>query len=358
MLYIKSPYVKIIHNTKQKNLYVNSLTHRFVLLKPVQLEVLGKCIKATGLDELLKTYGEDIIFDMIRKYILVEDELFWKYNFLTHIEIETSTVCNGKCEYCPASYNPRRVEYMDIKLFDEILLKARNYGHIRFITLHSYNEPTIDDRFYIFAEKIEESKLKLILYSNGSGIDDKMLNYFKAYPSLRNIVINIPSIDKKTFEKMTNASYYDKTIYAIENLSRMDINISLSVQGYDNNHIVEETKKIQDRFPNIKIVYHKSFDRTGALKNHYAEHINNTNNFLHGCRNVMESLCVDVHGDLFLCCNDYERKVKYANIQDGNLKNILEKPAACDIRKKVWGGIEPEANFPCRHCVLISNTQY
>ena len=70
-------------------------------------------------------------------------ELFKKFVFLVNLEL--STYCNRKCDYCPVSLYPREQEYMSEELFKKIIGELKDISYSGGIVLNFYNEPLLDN---------------------------------------------------------------------------------------------------------------------------------------------------------------------------------------------------------------------
>ncbi len=354
MILRKSPYIKFINFKNGKYYYGNLLTHKFISLTSNQNDVI-QSLDTYGYDmmDIKKQHAAGDIDYLMEHKFLVDENVLWKLNYITKIEIETSTYCNYKCEFCPVRYNKRARKNIDINLFHEILRQAKDYKYIKYVTLHAYNEPTVDKRFYDYADAIQRFNLKLELYTNGSGITKDMIEYLSKYISLHSVIINFPSIDQSTYEQMTGSATYEKVVSAIDTMMEAGIKLRLSVQGYDQDMQDIEFEMIHRRWPNIITVPHISFDRTGTLINQYAQNVMVHDQYLQGCRFVLEMVNVSVDGDMYLCCNDYRQSLKYGNLKNSDIKSILENEIASETRKKIWGGSSAEEDFICRKCILI-----
>lgn len=356
MKYIISPYLTYgyqFDEKKEKNKIINYLNCRPQIITHIEYKILKNCIHPQEIEFLKKKYDCKALHKLILSKLLLEYDTVWNQHLVTHIEVETSTICNWKCEYCPVRYHTRTPKRMDIELFKTVLTRAQEYKNIRYITLHSYNEPTQDKNFIAYLEEIKRTNLMLVLYTNGSGLDEFKLNYLKNYPNLRNIIITIPSIQRQIFEQKTNSADYDKTIYAIKKSRSLGLKTSLSVQGHGDTQHMQEIQLLKKAFPGIECNHHVSFDRAGTLTNEYFQNIHLSTPILGGCRSIMEGISVNVTGDLFLCCNDFHQNYILGNITKNSIAELLSGPVSSTFRKMIWGGIELDKDFICRHCYLM-----
>jgi sulfatase maturation enzyme AslB (radical SAM superfamily) len=278
-------------------------------------------------------------------------------NKIFGIEIEASTHCNWRCVYCPVSQDPKPPRSMDPVLFRHILDKAVAHRPMRGISINAYCEPTIDVGFMQRLDMIANTRLKLTLYTNGTGLTLEHIQFLRDTHILNEICFNLPSLDPHVHAKMTQSPFYAKSIAAIEKCLEYSLPVSLSVQGDD--------AEIKANFPGIFEAYgqrvgfspaHKmeslqsySSDRCGILKHERYYRGTNLQFPLIPCPVPETWLYVNVDGDLFICCEDYYQVTKYANIRDGSIAELIALPARAAHLPENCG---PDAI--CRRCGLMN----
>lgn len=65
------------------------------------------------------------------RHFFVKTRLF---DFFTNVAIETTTVCNRKCPYCPHAYIKREEAFMDTSLFKHIINELAKINYTGTIT--------------------------------------------------------------------------------------------------------------------------------------------------------------------------------------------------------------------------------
>ena len=85
------------------------------------------------------------------------------------VEIETTTVCNRTCSYCPNSAIKRPAGNMDEALFRSIIDSLKEMDFSGRVSPHFYGEPLVDRRILKFIaytrEKLPKAFIKL--FTNG-----------------------------------------------------------------------------------------------------------------------------------------------------------------------------------------------
>ena len=99
--------------------------------------------------------------------------------------------CNFRCPYCMQGTHPTYDRNMTDQLFKAILKKCYDNG-ITKITLFG-GEPLVN-----FGEEKQKELLKykndfqVVIYTNGSLLDEKMITYFDQFPNVKVNIRKIP----------------------------------------------------------------------------------------------------------------------------------------------------------------------
>lgn len=145
--YVNSPYLRYI---KEENNHIayNFLDNNIHIINKDDKNILDYCKTPRTLEELSNLYNIKRINQMIVNRFLLLDDHIWDQESVTNLEIETSTMCNWACNYCPASFYKRTPQKIEMDLYKYILDKAYEFGKIKTVSIQSYNEPSIDNRFF------------------------------------------------------------------------------------------------------------------------------------------------------------------------------------------------------------------
>jgi hypothetical protein len=117
----------------------NELTQRPVSCsEAADRDTLRFCMQPRPLADVRQRFADDRVRHLVGEGLLVDAEKVWELTSVHTIEIETSTRCNWRCEYCPVSLSQKPPHTMSMALFGEIIAKAQRHG-IRRATFNSYN---------------------------------------------------------------------------------------------------------------------------------------------------------------------------------------------------------------------------
>src|SRR3954447_12396869 len=82
------------------------------------------------------------------------------------LQLETGTVCNYRCVYCPVSFAPRRGGYMELDVVRSIVDQLLPRALLAEVYLNGYDEPTLNRRLPEVAEILAPLGGELILLTN------------------------------------------------------------------------------------------------------------------------------------------------------------------------------------------------
>ena len=127
---------------------------------------------------------------------------------LKQLDMELTERCNNNCIHCyinlPA--NDQKVKGRELSTYEikEILIEAASLGCLK--VRFTGGEPLLREDFeeiYIFARKLG---LKVVIFTNGTLITQKIADLFSKIPPLERIEISIYSMKKKSYEAITRVS--------------------------------------------------------------------------------------------------------------------------------------------------------
>ncbi len=356
--YLASPY-NVFSLSKSRKWIIRNLDSMEEEEKNVY-DILKNCGEEKSYSDLVDEYGIMQIDKLISKRFLVCNAEKWRLNNVLNAEIETTTICNNRCIYCPVRYDPKDSKVMSMELFEYIINKICQYEKIKYITFNSYNEPCIDPYFIQRAERISKTNIKMLLNTNGTRLDKKMIERLFEMKVLERITFNLPTIDCGEYERLTSNKGLANVLEAIDYCINLGLNVRISVQG-TKEELKKNLRQINDRFSyhfHNTIKGSNTVDRGGTLSNHYSQGINIKGKLYGGCHKLTQWINISVDGDFFICCNDYYQKSKYASIFDGSLDQIINSEKAILKRKYLFGDCDAPDNYLCRHCDLMKTAEF
>lgn len=111
-------------SSNSEKLFINCF-HAFY---PWMKNILQDCMVPREYTYLFRCFSQEYVQYLIDNKFLLRSDQKWSVYQPYNLEIETSTVCNWACEYCPARNNPRIKQFISLPLFNYIIDEAKAYG--------------------------------------------------------------------------------------------------------------------------------------------------------------------------------------------------------------------------------------
>ncbi len=227
------------------------------------------------------------------------------------VEIETTSICNRKCLYCPNSVAERPAGNIPDELFTKIIDELAEMNYSGRLSPHLYGEPLVDKRIVRFIayarERLPGAFIKL--FTNGDLLTFELLNELDA-----------AGVD------VFRVSQHDKQAD-----SRL-IDILQRYTGIAGKHKVE---------------YMKYFDNDENLMNRGGLIAVRHDVNMKFCTYV-SGITIDFEGNMLLCCQDYLAKHKLGNLKDENIMDVWNKDSYKSLRDRIESGMWLTAL--CRVC--------
>lgn len=238
----------------------------------------------------------------------------------TTVSIETTTVCNLKCSYCPHSTDAAKPPaYMPDEMFFRIIDSLYDYApsYSGTIAPSMYGEPLLDKRIETFIryakERLPHSRIEL--FTNGDFLTTE--RFF----SLREAGVDHYNISQHT---PTRPQTLSDTLSAVKRELAEELPITI-----------------------IKMLESNKFNRGGLIEvEGLPPELCVRQSY---CMAAYQNISFDYKGDAILCCNDYQAKHAFGNIASQSVREIWEDRHYRRARNMLMIGFLP---FPiCRVCL-------
>lgn len=237
----------------------------------------------------------------------------------TSVSIETTTVCNLKCSYCPHSTDVAKPpafmpDDMFFRIIDSLYDYAPTYSGI--ITPSMYGEPLLDKRFESFIRYARKKfpQAHMELFTNGDFLTPE--RFF----SLREAGIDQYNISQHSPNRSQALS---DTLATVEREFNGVLPITI-------NKMLEQNK----------------FNRAGLVDVGLPLEIYGRMAY---CDAAYPNLSFDYKGDAIICCNDYQAKHSFGNISSKSVREIWENKRYRRARNMLMLGFLPFQI--CRACM-------
>lgn len=234
------------------------------------------------------------------------------------VTIETTSLCNLSCDYCPNSKFERPKIFMKENTFFRIIDALANYepdfmGEIR---PHLYGEPLLDNRLEDFVRYTRHRlpKAQVAIFTNGCFLtSERYLALKAAGVSHFHISQHTPTAPAGLADMLSDIKTYHPEHYTVS------YNIAyLAEHKMNRGGLLQlETKPLPDKY----------YVRCASSRD----------------------LTFNVHGNAILCCNDYFGKHVFGVSDETSVRNIWENVEYCQLRNKLFFGLLP---LPiCQKCM-------
>ena len=266
----------------------------------------------------------------------------------SHLAIETTNLCNGKCVFCPSRSMTRKRGTMDMGIFRRIIDDARDLGTVDFITHGGMGEPLLDnaisDRI-----SIEKSRLssRIQLHTNGSLLDGATARrLFEAGLDVLSISLN--AFDKKTYETTTGLNYdrvrrnIDVAFETREKL-RAETQIRMTMV---------RTEKMRQEEVDAFTSYWRALTPWVAVhpEKNWASYTRNTvEGDKYPCKWIWHMMSINWDGKVKLCHEDYDGKTIIGDLAENKIVDVFNCSDIKRMRKLFYDGEMPSSNI-CKDC--------
>lgn len=241
---------------------------------------------------------------------------FRTFHLFKYVELETTSVCNRKCQYCPNSKYSRGNHLMKESLYKRIIDQLSEINFTGAIFIAFYSEPLLDKRLP-----------RLMKYTR------KKLPY-----CMIKIFTNGDYLTKNLFRKLIGAGVNEFLVTRHGSPLTKDLK-----------YLVKHPFSRDKIYYRISLPLRYRYNRGGLVKIPYGKKIEK-------CLRPSENLTIDYAGNVVLCCNDYFSTVKFGNLKRSHIIDIWKKKNYKVIRKETKRGI---FNLPvCQKCMGPYRVEY
>ena len=255
-----------------------------------------------------------------RSKIVDNDLVFYKNVPLpTWIELSLIDVCNRSCSFCPKSDNsvaPNTYQKMSRVLIDKLTSELKKIKYRGAIALCGYGEPLLHNDIIYITKKLS-SVASVELVTNGDVLNYKILNELYEANVSRILVSMYDGIHQvKKFKEIIKKSKIPEDL------------VILRDRWYD-----------KDNNFGVKLT-----NRTGTIKigNQLSNNVHTT------CFYPSYQFLIDWNGDVFLCPQDWQRRVTMGNMMQEDIFNIWNGKIMNKYRKTLLDG--KRSLNPCNTC--------
>ena len=268
-----------------------------------------------------KKLHKAIKINLKRRTIIVDDKLVHHKSvpIPSWIELSIIDVCNRSCSFCPKAdpkVAPNTYQKMSMLLIEKLTNDLKKINYQGSVTLCGYGEPMLHKGVYDISRKLAEAAFVEVV-TNGDTLKPASIN--KLYNSnVNKLLISMYDGPKQKvkFKKMIEEA-----------------------------KVPEDFVILRDRWHGADKDYGlKLTNRTGTIN------IGNQDELgvFTYCNYPSYSVLIDWNGDVFLCPQDWQRRVTTGNVMQEDFFNIWTGAALTKYRKNLLNG--KRCDSPCTEC--------
>ncbi|MFH1972234.1 MAG: radical SAM/SPASM domain-containing protein [archaeon] len=290
-----------------------------------------------------------------------------------NIQIQTTSICNGKCIICPyvGSWYDSNPGVMSDEVFDKVLEEIKPLKIDKFCP-YLMNEPLADPKIFERLEKIKELKNFNYIEFATNGIllnEERAEKLIDALKDIEHkVCISFHGTNKENYNEIMKLDF-DKSIHNICNfLVKADGKLKIWVRGggmplKNGAPTWFSEKEYKDfwekKFESLnlkkppKIDFFTYIDRADNLTDKRLS-ANFRRKSMKGfkCDRIGGWLHFNYEGDMIICCMDYHKEEVLGNITKNTLNEIKNSSRMKEVFGKAKGEIESSDNFICKRCLF------
>lgn len=278
---------------------------------------------------------------------------------LKYVSLETHTVCNQRCYFCPVSTEPRSSYFMPDELFGSIVLQLRAWRDtLEGVFLMLYNEPTLDRRFLEHCLAVMDAGLPAAVNTNATGLTPARVDVLVDRGPLRFLSVNLSTLDRERYARDRGADQLDLVLRNLDYArnKRVAEEMVVMVLGEADEAHRHEIARIGERFRGslFEVRSGEIMDRAGHLD--VGLKAESRAGALCGCENLgsrpLQHLHVTPQGRVVLCCEDYSEQFVVGDLTQESILEVLTGERLAAFRRQAYG-LEPSApSFLCHNCIF------
>lgn len=277
---------------------------------------------------------------------------------LKYVQIETTSICNHRCYFCPVSMDQREKSELSLENVEKIIAGLHGYP-VETIVLSGFMEATYDKGLIEKVAAIRQAGYNVSIYSNGSGLQPELTDQLLQL-GVSQFTFNLSTLDEASYRQTRGSRDLPRVLANIDYLIAQipvqtgKVTVDLVVIGALDQHHAMNFQLIQERFartPISRILLIPMVEFAGKTDQRLLP-VKLNHQKLRGClwQRDQEWLHFDASGEGILCCHDYFSSYKMGNIRDRSVTEIYQGEAIQQWRRWIGGEEEAPDDFICRRC--------
>ncbi len=275
-------------------------------------------------------------------------------DFPKSILIETYSLCQGECKFCPYK-EIRSKEEQSILTTDkylELILEISKHEITR-LTLFNNNEPLLDKRIYEFTDMAHRlmPDVEIGLSSNGRVVTENVLNRLLE-SGLTTLYISIPCINREDYKNVMGV-YPDRLFELLDSITDerllQMVRIAVPITKF------LDEKEMMKRFGKFKVcIWNLEYKNSWGIHDKFME-VAREDSIAGLCDRPMDQAVISSNGDVLICCRDWQSQNVVGNVYDASLYDIWHGEKMQKIQHLIAEGKYNQIEC-CKDCVMNKET--
>ncbi len=275
--------------------------------------------------------------------------------FPLKIQIQTQSLCNGACTFCPWTKTSLSLPQgrMDEGLFYGLARQISGRGVER-VGLFLMNEPLLDPRLEDFTAvlKKKDPSLQVLVYTNGILLDGKRFENL-ARAGMDEIDISIPAFEPDAYHRATGGLSFARLLANLEEIRSL---LSGTGDSFPRVHLVSldlpgrrDLAGAFEEKTGFPVLFKPLTNRAGLVNTELFPSAPEKGPGPVPCQRPFVKAYILFNGDVLLCNCDWERTTVAGNLLEDSLERIWKSPLLMEIRKNHILGSHPVDSL-CAKC--------
>jgi hypothetical protein len=274
------------------------------------------------------------------------------------VQLETSSLCNYRCVYCPVAHIPRPPSLMTIATAKRIIDQFSDFPNLRNVYLNGYDEPTLNPNLAEIADIVLALPVRLTLFTNGTRITDQLIDVLATNADRVDVDVHLSSVHGTGVRALHGVASVEAALEGLRRLSaaslesgfRLTAGVQLLKKDALHLRWAEEAIEVLEGMGVEANVWEPN-DRAGLLKIGNGLPVRKTH--LAGCaleERTRKWLHIAATGHAIICCQDYEERYLVGDTAQMSLKSIALSNRRLLYDRWATGALRAPTDFICRTC--------
>jgi len=270
-------------------------------------------------------------FCRVRRRVEIEDSP-------REISLETISLCNAKCSFCPYSTLERSGQ-MSGWLLDKLIDEMSEFELPFTFAPFKVNEPLLDPRFFDICRTVENTSLATLrIFTNGSPLTQRHIDNIASLSRVQHLWISLNSHLPDEYEALMSLPF-ERTVRRLDNLHSQDFphRVVLSAIGSPNQEFIKYCK---NRWPKFDVALIQKASWLGFTDSQ-VDIVPDI-----PCGRWWE-LSIMSNGIVSLCCMDGEGRFPIGDVNKQTMLEVYNSPLYRERRDKEMSRRDVDV---CRTC--------